>query len=94
MKLIWTDNAINNLETILSYLDLNWSEKVRKNFIAKLDNKIEQIKKFPESGIKTNAKTDLKKILITKHCYLVYKVKKNKILLINFKDTRQNSNGN
>jgi plasmid stabilization system protein ParE len=94
IKLIWTENSLEKLETIISYLDESWSESVRKKFVNALENKIEQIISQPLSGIKSNIKKDFRKVLITKHCYLIYRFTGKEIEIINFKDTRQKPNGN
>lgn len=94
IKLIWSEKAINKLESIINYLDTNWSPLIRRKFVNILEKKIEQIKLQPLSGRKSDIKKDLRKVLLTKHCYLIYRFSSKEIEIINFKDTRQKPNGN
>ncbi len=46
-KIIWTNEAINNLEEILNYLIENWTQREVSNFKNKLSNQIHLIQQFP-----------------------------------------------
>jgi len=39
----------NKLEKLLEYLEINWSEKVKKDFIKKLDYSLSLIQQNPDS---------------------------------------------
>ncbi|MCF6332254.1 MAG: type II toxin-antitoxin system RelE/ParE family toxin [Draconibacterium sp.] len=47
-KIIWTNEAINNLEEILNYLIENWTQREISNFKNKLSNQIHLIQQFPQ----------------------------------------------
>lgn len=90
-KIIWSSEAITDLEKIVSYLQVNWTTKVLNNFSRSLKDKLQTLKKFPLSGIASDKKHFRKK-LITKHSYLVYKVMENRVQILFITDTRQNTN--
>ena len=46
-KILWTDEAIRNLEQILNYIATNWTEKEVSNFKIKLSEQLNIISKFP-----------------------------------------------
>ena len=39
-KILWTDEAIKNLEQILSYIATNWTDKEVNNFKIKLSEQL------------------------------------------------------
>jgi plasmid stabilization system protein ParE len=49
-KVILSKRASSKLEKLLEYLEIEWSENVKQNFIRKLDTTLEIIKKYPESS--------------------------------------------
>ena len=87
-KIIWSPEAILDLESLTNYLKVNWDANVLNSFSDELQGTLETLSKFPFSGIQIKSKL-LRKILITKHSYLVYKIKKDKIELLSIIDTRQ-----
>jgi len=46
-KIIWTTEAVNNLEEILNYLNEKWSQREVDAFKKKLGKQIELIRLFP-----------------------------------------------
>lgn len=55
-KVIITKTAEKKLNKLFDYLSENWSEKVMKEFIEKLDHNLEIIKNYPEIFPKSDAK--------------------------------------
>ena len=49
MKVVLSPTTKSKLEVLLVYLKLEWSEKIKQEFIAKLDIKINQISHYPKS---------------------------------------------
>ena len=47
-KILWTDHALDELKSTLEYLEENWSEKVIKKFVYKLEYTISLISKNPK----------------------------------------------
>lgn len=59
-KILWTDEALNNLKAIIDYLEQNWSLKEIKKFTRLLDKQLVRIKNnpflFAETNIKNNTR--------------------------------------
>lgn len=87
-KIVWSNEAIKDLENLVDYLKSNWLAKVLNNFSSSLSGKLQTLKKFPLSGSASNAKHFRKK-LVTKHSYLLYWVKENRVEILSIIDTRQ-----
>lgn len=79
---------------LLDYLEKRWGKKVAEEFKALLDRKILQISATPNIGINSIKLSDVKRVVITKHNKLFYKVKGKTIYLITLFDTRQHPNKN
>ena len=54
-EILFSKRASNKLEKLLEYLELEWSVKVKKTFIGKLDNAFAQISKYPDSAPKSDS---------------------------------------
>lgn len=91
-RIIWTQNANNDLHQLSKYLKEEWSKEIAQNFNKKLFMRIELISKFPHLGKPSIKSPSIRKIVITKHNSLYYLVDKENIVLLNIFDTRQNPN--
>lgn len=56
----------NKLEKLLEYLEINWSIKVKKEFVNKLDHSLSLIQQNPYSFQKSNMISGLHKCVVTK----------------------------
>ena len=89
MKVVWSSKAIEAIESIKLYLIDNWSQKVADNFIKEVGGKLEILRRFPDIGRASEKDDTVKKILITKHLVLYYRVKKNRLDILDFFDQRR-----
>lgn len=89
LNVIWSPKALNNFHDIISYLQENWNKTVVKDFIYKADTLISQISEYPKSFRKISDQNSIREAVITKHNLLLYRIKKDQILLLAFFDTRQ-----
>ena len=59
-RLYWTDEALNNLDSIFDYLTIYWTDREIRNFYRLLDERIELISNnphtFPDSDLGPKAK--------------------------------------
>lgn len=89
-KVIWSKRAARSFEKILDYLDAEWNEKVKAEFIARIFDVIEILSEFPELGTLEHPQRSIRGFLLTKHNRLFYKYHEGKIILLNIFDVRQN----
>lgn len=87
-EIIWTKRANQKFNNIISYLEEEWSESVTEDFVRTTYNKIELLTEQPYLGSLENSELDIRGILISKHNRLFYRVVDDKVILINFFDTR------
>lgn len=82
--------ASQKLSKLLAFLETEWSDKVKKDFILKLDDCLRKIQTLPDSFPESEAVKGLRKCVITKQTTLFYKYSDSTIDIITFFDNRQN----
>lgn len=49
LKVVWTSEALVQLDLVIAYLEANWSEEEIRAFFAELERGIERIVQFPRA---------------------------------------------
>jgi plasmid stabilization system protein ParE len=65
-RIVLSKRATANLEKLLVHLESRWSEKVKDEFIKKLDRALNILKDKPESSEKSDIIRGLYRCVITK----------------------------
>ncbi|HLG35761.1 MAG TPA: type II toxin-antitoxin system RelE/ParE family toxin [Bacteroidia bacterium] len=89
LSITWTEEAERTFAVIIKYLLEHWTEKEVRHFISETNRVIAHITVTPRM-FRRSARKNIHEGLITRHCLLIYRVRKNKIELLSFFDTRQN----
>ncbi|WP_167615439.1 type II toxin-antitoxin system RelE/ParE family toxin [Maribellus sediminis] len=89
-KLIWSNEAIQNLKHILEYLELNWTKREIRKFARLLDKKLNLIESNPFIFAESIHSKGLWKSVITKQTSLFYRIEHYEIRIITLFDNRQN----
>lgn len=87
--IIWNSKANNQFFAIIDYLEKHWSRRIAQNFITETLQTLKILAQFPEMGRVDNPVKKIRVFVITKHNILYYRVDDDKIVLLNFFDTRQ-----
>ena len=86
-NILWTTNALNDLEKTIEYLENNFSEKEIKKLAQKIENTAELISQnpniFPQSK-------NIYKAVILKFNSMYYRVKGDDVEILSFFSNRQN----
>ena len=85
-----TRKASIRLEELLSWLENEWSVKVKYDFIEKFEKAVFLIQKFPEIAPKSKEIPNLHKYILSKQTSLYYRVDKKSITIITVFDNRMN----
>ena len=80
-KLLWTEEAVKNLEEILNYLEANWSEKVIFNFRAKLSKQLDLICRNPLIFPQSLHCSRLRKAVLSRQTTIFYEIKGHQIYI-------------
>ncbi len=78
----------------MNYLESEWSERIAEKFIIDCYAKLDLLANTPKIGSASNLYVDVRRILITKHIALYYKVEQNEVTLLSFFDLRQSPERN
>ncbi len=84
----------NKVQKVLVYLEKEWSHKVATEFLLKIDRRIELLTKQPFVGSLSSKIKDVRGLLITRHNRMYYKIKDDKVIILNMYDTRMNPKKN
>jgi len=91
-KLIWSEEALNNLKGIVDYLEKNWTSREITKFAQLLEKQLKLIEEnpylFPNSG-KSNG---LRKSVLSKQTTIYYRINIQEVQIITLFDNRQNPN--
>jgi plasmid stabilization system protein ParE len=88
-KIFWTREALRNLEGIINYLEKNWTEREIRNFIKKLDKRLDLISLNPKLFPKSDIKRNVRKSVLSKHAVIYYIIEEEFIKIVTLFDPRQ-----
>lgn len=89
-KIFWTAEAINNFESILSYLSDNWTPREIENFKIKLSKQLNLIQQNPFLFPVSPYNPKLHKAVLSKQIIVFYEVSEEKVYLNYLYNTTQN----
>ena len=93
-SVIWSELAKRNFENVIDYLIAEWNEKVINDFVGKTEDCIRVLISYPFIGQVSGKRKGVRKVLITKHNLLIYKISRGNIYILDIFDTRQNPKKN
>lgn len=82
--------AMKKLDSLLVYLEEEWSTKVKHEFVLKLDKSFKQIQKLPDSFPESEKIKGLRNCVVTKQTTVFYKYSETTIDIVTIFDNRQN----
>jgi plasmid stabilization system protein ParE len=89
-KILLSKRASWKLDKLLIFLEEDWSFKVKKDFIFKLEVALKQIRELPESFPESNKIPGLRKCVVTRQTTIFYKYSDTTIYIVSLFDNRQN----
>lgn len=88
-NIYWTDEANNNYDNIINYLESNWSIKEKSEFVRKLEKRVELIKRFPEIFPKSYLSPNTCRPVLTEQITIYYSIENQIIKILSLFDVRQ-----
>ena len=89
-KLIWSDEALNNLKYIIDYLENRWTKREIKKFALLLDKQLKLIEDNPFLFAESDKSNGLRKSVLSKQTTIYYRIIGYEIRIITLFDNRQN----
>lgn len=90
LELYWSKRADKKFDKITDYLHEEWGEKVTSAFVKKVYEVLDLLLEFPEIGKIENKERNIRGFVIVKQVTLFYKIKDNRIILLNFFENQTN----
>ena len=81
-EVIFSDEVFEKLNSIVFYLETNWSKQVAENFLIIFYNRIDNLSFNPKAGMQILNNSSVRKFVITKHNTLYYEIFENRIELL------------
>lgn len=89
-KILWTDNALNELQKTVEYLEEYWTEKELRILATNLEKTLNLISNNPYLFQASEFKTDVRRAVVLKLNTLFYRVNENNVEILSFFSNRQN----
>lgn len=88
-KISWTSRAYSDFSQIVQFIKETWGKQSAENFAAKIDVIVNLLSKFPFIGKIIFLQKHIRSFVISKQTTLVYRIKGEKIIILNLFDNRQ-----
>lgn len=88
-KLFWSDKALDDLQNIITYLNEKWTQKEIRNFVRKLDRRLELISINPKLFPKTAKRKNVRRSVLTKQTVIYYETTDSAVTIVTLFDPRQ-----
>mgnify|MGYP006293663035 CR=1 FL=1 len=88
-KLIWSDEALQNLKAIIEYLERRWTEREIRKFAKLLDKQLNLIQSNPLLFPESDKSKGLRKSVLSKQTTIYYRINNDGIRIITLFDNRQ-----
>lgn len=88
-RLIWSDEALNNLKYIIDYLENRWTKREIKKFALLLDKQLKLIEDNPFLFAESDKSNGLRKSVLSKQTTIYYRIIGYEIRIITLFDNRQ-----
>ena len=88
-KIIWSDEALTNLNDTINYLENHWTEAEIKKFAQLLDKHLKLLQENPFLFPKSAQLSGLRKSVISKQNTIYYRIVRNNVHIITLFDNRQ-----
>lgn len=91
-RIVWSSKAKQDLVHVISCLEQNWSAKVARLFLQKVDLALKNLASNDGMFPVVQKSRGIKKYVVTKHNSILFRLNKQQIEIIRLFDTRQNPN--
>ncbi len=91
-KLLWSDEALENLKGIIDYLENRWTKREINKFAQILDKQLRLIEKNPYLFPESNKSNGLRKSILSKQTTIYYRIVNLEIRIVTLFDNRQDPN--
>jgi plasmid stabilization system protein ParE len=88
-KLVWSDEALNNLKGIIDYLEKSWTNREIEKFAQLLAQQLKLIEKNPLLFAESDKSNGLRKSVLSRQTTIYYRIVDFDIRIVTLFDNRQ-----
>lgn len=88
-NIIWSKLAQKEFYAIITYLEAKASEQAVEKFYQLVEDKLEVLEKYPESGRLVEVSRHVRVVNLDKYRQMIYRVKGKSVYISHFFDMRQ-----
>lgn len=92
-QVIWSPKAEANLQKLLDYLLDNFGKKFVNKYLDELEEATRKLALHPSKGILTYKKSNVRRLVLNKHHYLLYGIVEGGIEIKNILPYKRNKKG-
>ena len=92
LKIKWTKRAANSFDKTVKYLQTEWSLSSAQKFVKRSNKFLQTLQEYPRIGKTQNIEKEIRAYVLSRHISVFYRIKENKLILLNFFDNRQHPN--
>ena len=93
-EIVYSRAAEKQLNALVAYLEIEWSERVADSFLVVFNDKLELLRLNPKLGRPLERDPSIRKVTLTKHNLLYYTFDLSQVYLLTIFDTRQDPDKN
>lgn len=93
-KIILNKRFVIKSGKIAAWIEQEWSKVTAEKFVKELYLKIESLKQTPFAGMPSAKKSDYRKLIISKHNKLYYRMKGKTIYIVDWIESKQDPQKN
>lgn len=90
LRIEWSDEAIINLETIISYFEFRWTNSELKDFAKSLEKQLKIISTHPKAFPISIKRKSVHRCVMSKQTSIYYTIDSERIVLLSLFDNRMN----
>jgi plasmid stabilization system protein ParE len=88
-KVNWTTIAYSDFSQIVQYIRETWGKTSAEDFIKQVDSVINILSIYPQLGKIIHQQKQIRALVISKQISLIYRIKSDRIIILNLFDNRQ-----
>lgn len=85
----WSKKADRSFDLVIDYLKEEFGDITTRKFVRKIYEFLDLLAEFPEIGTTENKELNIRGFVVVKQITIFYKVRDQKLILMNFYDNRQ-----
>jgi plasmid stabilization system protein ParE len=88
-RIDWSDEASDNLDSIIEYLQNRWTDREIGRFFKKLDKRIDLISRNPHAYPVIDLRINIRRSVLSEQTTIYYEIKPDVVVILSLFDNRK-----